>query len=718
MRKIRHVGRGLALFIICSSTSALAAPFLGSPIALPGRIEAEHYDTGGQSVAYWDSTASNAYGIQPLRDNSVDYRACADASGCGYYVGKITAGEWLTYTVSVPSAGSYAIDFRYATAVSARMMSVLSGTSQLGTITFDNTGDWAAWQTKSLTVSLPAGTQVLKLLAGTGEVNLNYLQVRALSTSTPTADGPALLPRTYLSTSYPAPTGTSRAVRQGDDLQAVINAAQPGDTIVIDAAATFKTDGGFVLPAKTCTKTRQTDCYITIRTSAIASLPPEGQRVTRAHAQYMPNIVTTSTSPAFRTSGAAHHYRLVGLEVTADSSVLYNNSVWPGLQLTYTLVQLGDLTSTSVSQLPYELIIDRSYIHGHSNIHLKRGIGLDSRSTSIVDSIISDVHGKDQDTQAIAGFNGPGPYRIVNNYLEGAGENVIFGGADPAILNLVPSDIEIRRNHFFKPPSWKGVWLVKNLFELKSAQRVLVEGNIFDGCWKNGQTGYALLYKSVDQVVSGPIPCPWCVVQDVTTRYNIIRNVAGAFSNTGQQGNPDIRARKLSYRHNVAYDMNVGIFTGDTRYISFMNGMKDVKFEHNTMYGTNMQTMLLLDKNEGWPELSVENLSFNNNVLAEGTYGINCPGPGFGENALIGCAPNWTFAGNVIFGTQPGKWRYPVNNQYANGEGAVGFSSVSGKNFRLISTSPYKGDATDKTDPGANIDQVTSMTSGVISGSW
>src|SRR4051812_13078409 len=95
------------------------------------------------------------------------------------------------------------------------------------------------------------------------------------------------------------------------------------------------------------------------------------------------------------------------------------------------------------------------------------------------------------DAQAIAGWSGPGPYKIVNNYLEGSTENLIFGGAgnnslmqlmlsidtnaDPVITNLVPSDIEVRNNYFFKPLSWKqddpsyaGMhWAVKNIFELK-----------------------------------------------------------------------------------------------------------------------------------------------------------------------------------------------------------------------------------------------------------
>jgi hypothetical protein len=101
------------------------------------------------------------------------------------------------------------------------------------------------------------------------------------------------------------------------------------------------------------------------------------------------------------------------------------------------------------------LILDRLWIHGFETQDLQRGISLNSAETSIINSYISDIHGVATDTQAICGWNGPGPYHIINNYVEAAAENIMFGGADPKIPNLVPSDIEIRGNHVFKPLSWK-----------------------------------------------------------------------------------------------------------------------------------------------------------------------------------------------------------------------------------------------------------------------
>src|ERR1051325_718702 len=98
---------------------------------------------------------------------------------------------------------------------------------------------------------------------------------------------------------------------------------------------------------------------------------------------------------------------------------------------------------------------------------------MNSGRTSIIVSYFSECHEVGADSQAIAGWNGPGPFKITNNRLEGAGEGVMFGGADPTIDDLLPSDIEFRYNHVTRPASWYGSrWRVKNLLELKAAQRV------------------------------------------------------------------------------------------------------------------------------------------------------------------------------------------------------------------------------------------------------
>ena len=79
----------------------------------------------------------------------------------------------------------------------------------------------------------------------------------------------------------------------------------------------------------------------------------------------------------------------------------------------------------------------------------------------MLNSFISDIKAVNADSQAIVGYNGEGPFTIENNYLEAAGENVMFGGSDPAVTNLVPSDIVLRRNHLYKPLEWRNAILAR-----------------------------------------------------------------------------------------------------------------------------------------------------------------------------------------------------------------------------------------------------------------
>ena len=310
------------------------------------------------------------------------------------------------------------------------------------------------------------------------------------------------LPRVLLNTTYTPLSGPVITVNSGGDLQAAINQAQPGTTILLQAGATFT--GNFTLPNKTGTG------WIIIRSSTTdASLPQPGTRIGPQNASLLPKILTPNTDAAIMTAPGAHNYRLIGLEIGIQS----------GVALNYGIVKLGDGSGaqSSLSQVPQDIIVDRCYIHGNSTGDVSRGIALNSGRTAVIDSFISECHAVGMDTQAICGWNGPGPFKIVNNYLEGAGENFMLGGADPSISNLVPSDIEFRNNHVYKPLRWKvgepmyaGIrWSVKNLLELKNAQRIWIDGNTFENNWAESQNGFAVILKSVNQDGSAPWSTTW-----------------------------------------------------------------------------------------------------------------------------------------------------------------------------------------------------------------
>ncbi|TVZ51284.1 cellulase family glycosylhydrolase [Dokdonia sp. Hel_I_53] len=140
---------------------------------IPGTIEAEDYDNGGNSVAYFDSTSGN-YG-NSLRSDDVDKEPTTDTGG-GHNVGFTTDGEWLEYTISNITAGTYDIEFRVASTRSSNKSISLSleGTS-LGTIAVPNTSGWQQWETVTLRDIFIAGgkDQVMRFSFNDGAFNLN-----------------------------------------------------------------------------------------------------------------------------------------------------------------------------------------------------------------------------------------------------------------------------------------------------------------------------------------------------------------------------------------------------------------------------------------------------------------------------------------------------------------------------------------------------------------
>ena len=188
-------------------------------------------------------------------------------------------------------------------------------------------------------------------------------------------------------------------VNAGGDLQAALNKAVPGDTILLQAGATFT--GNFVLPKKSGST------FIIVRSSAATgSLPAAGVRMTSGYAALLPKIKSPNTNPALQTATGAHHWQLQFLEFQANSGG-YGE-----------IIRLGSSSETVAANQPHHLLLDRLYIHGHSQFGSKRGIALNSADTSILNSQISNIKGQGIDTQAICGWNGPGPYLIENNFLE------------------------------------------------------------------------------------------------------------------------------------------------------------------------------------------------------------------------------------------------------------------------------------------------------------
>ena len=472
--------------------------------------------------------------------------------------------------------------------------------------------------------------------------------------------------------------GATLAVPAGGDLQAAINTAAAGDTIVLEAGATYR--GPFTLIPKSG------ESFITIQSSRASEITG---RVSPSQSNLLAKLRSnTVAEPIIKTTPGAHHYKLIGLEISTFTSS----------DFIYDLVRLGsgDSTQSDLSSVPHHLILDRLWIHGFETQQFQRGISLNTAETSIINSYISDVHDIETETHGIGGWNGPGPYHIINNYIEAAGVNIMFGGADPQIPNLVPADIEIRANYFFKPLTWKvgdpsylgHHWAIKNLLELKNARRVTIEGNVFENNWVDAQSGIPVVFTARNQDGNAP----WCVVEDVLFTNNTVTNTQGGVNilRTSAESNGAITSH-ITISNNV-FD-KIGVFNA----FILLNNPDYIQIFHNTVFKD--WSAATLDANPGTPKGS--GLVIRDNLFSEGGYGFFGSGIGEGTAALEGFYSSYVFTKNNVAGRDGSL--YPGGNSFVLTP-QVGFVDYAGGNYRLTSSSVFKNAATDGKDVGADID--------------
>jgi hypothetical protein len=566
-------------------------------------------------------------------------------------------------------------------------------------------------------------------------------------------DGPAELPRVFVKTGLadtPTP-GKMLLVKNGDNLQDALDRAVCGDTLKLEASATFT--GHFRLPKKPCDDNR----WIVIRTSAPDdALPPEGTRITPCSA----GIASLPGRPAFRCaavknlmakitfaaqsgsgpilfSEGANHYRFIGVEITREPS--------PG--------SIAGLAGPDGPVAADHIIFDRVWMHGNAQDETRRGLFLSGTTyMAVVDSFFNDFHcvarvGECTDSQTISGASGDlpmGPYKIVNNFLEAAGENIIFGGAR---ATSTPADIEIRHNYFFKPLIWMqgqpgfvgGVkgnpFIVKNLFELKNAQRVLFEGNVLENSWGGfSQTGFSILLTPRNQYNSPQVTnlCPLCRVTDVTIRNCFIAHVGSGLEIANAPNPADGTAAAAGERysiHDIVIDdidgKKYGGFGAFMVLISRRPTLKDVRIDHVTALFPRVFI------NAGIFDKHIQNFVFTNNLIAVGEREITTTGGG-PENCVFqperqqasgilkNCFDSSFFTNNAIVGGLGG---WPPGNFLPKNLEAAGLANDgSGLNaFRLCRTkgdsckapSKYIDAGSDHKDLGADIDAVMAATQGV-----
>ncbi|MEO5898233.1 MAG: carbohydrate-binding protein [Vicinamibacterales bacterium] len=594
------------------------------------------------------------------------------------------------------------------------------------------------------------------------------------------------------------------------DLQRALDDAQPGDTILLTAGETYV--GHFVLPAKD-----QWGSDIVIRTaSAGAALPgpgvrlvPDGYPASNVHRSSLARLVGRGgqwkTTPVIAAAPGAHGFRIELIDIDGIEQLGW-----------YTLVEIGtnNATQTTLQSVPSNIVLDRVFVHGHPAKGQQRCVGLNGASVEVRNSFIASCASFAVDSQAIGTFNGPGPIKIINNYVEASTENIMFGGSDPLIPGLVPSDIEIKRNHFSKPLSYRSpilaapdgapsaslqtggalsdgtyyfrvvavmdsgsdlafsapsperpvatssgnavrldwspvegadkyriyagtapgaqnrfletqdgttslvysgwgetwqipptrgtLWNVKNLLELKNAQRVSIDGNVFEHIWPSAQTGYAILLTPRNDQGTAP----WTVVQDVTISNNIIRHASGVLNILGSDDiYPTQETARISIRNNLAYDIS-STWGGASHFAVITRSPSDVTLDHNSVF---MEGMLVLadDGTSG-------NFRFTNNLSPHNEYGFYGSGVGTGSAGLNAYFPDAVFRRNGFGGGYASS--YPADNVFTDvNTFRSQFVSIDGGDFRLAGDL-FRGKATDGRDIGVDFAELGAATAGVVTG--
>lgn len=502
------------------------------------------------------------------------------------------------------------------------------------------------------------------------------------------------------------------------NLQDAIDAAERGDILVLDAGTTFV--GNFDLPYKGAGTE-----YITIQSSALASLPAEGNRVSPSDAFNMPTIRANLSGgeppiSAFPATNPPSYYKFIGIQIRRS---LNNTSLTQG-----ELVRIGyyGASQDSESEVPHHFIFDRCLLRGEDNYATRCGFYFYAQDSKIINCYIDNIWETGGDNQAIFTANGGERCLVANNFIEAGSENMMIGEPDPDIIGFVPNNWTIEHNHFFKRLAWDGISpprTVKNLFEIKCGRDIIIRNNIFENNWFEAQAGYAILFTPRSQ---GTGTAPQTVVENVTFEYNIIKNVCRGFNITRTDDSNDIQLT-----NNITVSNNLWIIAGtplgdtgrlgifpDAGNLHTSGAMSNIIFDHNTFITTSNSESFLWVENPDTPVM-FENFQFTNNIIAceasSAWSGVRNASNQTGLTALNQFAPDsqWTWEGNA---TQIGSSNYPSNNEYAASFATFDFIDPATENYKLSNSSPYKGIAAGGLDVGVNWDELMSRTQNVEAG--
>lgn len=589
--------------------------------------------------------------------------------------------------------------------------------------------------------------------------------------------------------------------------QAIVDATC-GDVIQINAGETISI-GGTPIKLKyksSCVSSRGP--HIMIRSSGVPNLT-SGARVTPSD---LSNLATfyadTGSTTTLEAEQYAEYYHFQGIEFTAHAT--FGNSR-PLIRFGAESLVSNSAADNDPAQLPSNIIIEQCYLHGNalSTAGPRRGILAHTRKLIVKNSWFSDIKIDANESNAIGGWNTQGPIFLENNHLESASITTLFGGAVPNIQGIRINGFFVKGNHYYRTWRWRvregtvdptwdcmwdsnggeyykntstpsywrcdsGVWTSilsgafptinyyqKNIFELKNAWRVWIEGNYFENTWQpaaSNQYGTMFLFNLVDNDAVLTFE-PAATVGHVVIQNNFGRRAPWLIS-LGQIGNYYLGFNNITMNNNVFAEIGDDPFT-----LPAAEGIGS-KWGGGLFWSPEIGTNLFHTRNTVISRAPIEartgylfgsvagnrpgNFVLTDNIFPWNDYGFyNDVSGGFLWNSLPnGLFPGYNVIRNVIVNNQSktvySKQSSIMNFAYNNdtpsapmpcpastneitGSGAtyngncgfptaysdVDFNNYSSNDYALKNTSPYLRWGTLGISPGANVTEVNQSTAGV-----
>lgn len=288
----------------------------------------------------------------------------------------------------------------------------------------------------------------------------------------------------------------------------------------------------------------------------------------------------------------------------------------------------------------------------------RRGIEANGCATLISQSRIENIWFQGQDAQAVSGWTGPGPLTIDDCYLEASTQAVMLGGDDAVDQAHQPQNFMLKNSLLTKQLAWRTkTGLVKTTLELKNCVGFTVQDNTIEYAWVDGQVGFLLQLTPRNQNGGNP----WATVSNGVIQRNVFQHGAGGINILGTDNNhPSGRCSNVKILHNTFADIDPTLYGGNGRLVQLVTGPDGITIDHNTLVGAHGNSFLSFGNNGD--TLKSTNFVFTNNIASEGDYGIAGDNTGQGVAALATYAPGAVVTNNAIIQGGARTIPYPAGN--------------------------------------------------------